>query len=162
MDLYLIRHADALPQGPDARSDDGRPLSDKGREQCAALAKCLQARGIALDHLYTSPLLRARQTAEALQEQSTGTRPELVVSEALALDAKSKKVKHFFLTVEGESVGLIGHQPDLARWVAWLIGSKKADVTLAKSGFAKIVCADGPGKGHGVLTLLVSPAWYAC
>src|SRR5262245_19123710 len=67
VDLYLIRHADALALGERGiTNDEERPLSEKGEAQSDAVAKALAQRGIVLDKLYTSPLLRARQTAEIM------------------------------------------------------------------------------------------------
>ena len=57
-------------------------------------------------------------------------------------------------------MALIGHQPDLGELIGWLIGGKKASIGLAKAGVARIECPEGPGKGAGVLTRVVSPAWY--
>jgi hypothetical protein len=50
--------------------------------------------------------------------------------------------------------------PHLGELAAWLIGSKKAQVELAKSGVACLRCGDAPGKGMAVLQWLVTPAWY--
>ena len=67
MELYLIRHADALALGERGISEDAeRPLSEKGEDQARAAAAALRKRGIELDRLYTSPLLRAHQTADIL------------------------------------------------------------------------------------------------
>src|SRR5262249_17415911 len=82
--LYLNRHGEATPLGPDIAADDARPLTDKGKAQAAALAQALQRAGVTLDRLITSPLLRARQTAEGILEHWNGTKPELLVSQALA------------------------------------------------------------------------------
>jgi phosphoserine phosphatase len=67
VDLYLIRHADALALGERGiTSDEERPLSEVGERQADAAARALQSRGILFDRLFTSPLVRARQTAEIL------------------------------------------------------------------------------------------------
>jgi phosphohistidine phosphatase SixA len=54
----------------------------------------------------------------------------------------------------------VGHQPDLGEWTAWLIGSKKAHIDLAKAGVAFLACPDGTRKGGGSLVWLVTPDWY--
>ena len=67
MDIYLIRHADALPLGERGITDDAeRPLSDKGETQSKTLAKALHRCGIKFDHLFASPLVRAQQTADLM------------------------------------------------------------------------------------------------
>lgn len=161
MDIYLIRHADALPLGERGiTADEERPLSDKGEEQARAVGKVFQKRGIVLDRLYTSPLLRARQTAEGLLQ--TWARPEVQLQEssALAPGAKPRKLARFLLKQEGEKVGLVGHMPHLAVVTGWLIGDKDVQLDFAKAGIAYIRCGEAPGKGLGVLEWLVTPEWY--
>ncbi len=59
MDLYLIRHADAVPLGEQGITDDAhRPLSAKGIIQTIALAASLGRMGVRLDKIVSSPLLR--------------------------------------------------------------------------------------------------------
>lgn len=65
--LFLIRHARTAAYGRVLTGrDDGVPLDPQGRKQSMALAERL--RHVRLDALYSSPQLRARQTAEALSE----------------------------------------------------------------------------------------------
>src|SRR5436190_2456998 len=69
MKLFLVRHADATPGNP----DELRPLSEEGREQARELGEQLRRDGIAPEILLTSPLLRARQTGEALARATGST-----------------------------------------------------------------------------------------
>ena len=65
MDLYLIRHADALALGERGITEDAaRPLSAKGESQAQRVGAVLRRKGIVLDKLVTSPLVRARQTTD--------------------------------------------------------------------------------------------------
>jgi len=160
MELYLIRHADAEPLAPPIDTDEERPLTPAGLEQCRALADALLRAGVQFDRLYTSPLLRARQTADELLRRWTGPTPELIVADALGTASKPKTKKRFLLTLDGQVTGLIGHQPDLSETVGWLIGGKKAEIRMAKAGVARVDCVEGPGKGAGVLKWLVGPEWY--
>ena len=73
MELYLIRHADALALGERGITDDAeRPLSEQGENQCRTLAHGLLQKGITLDGLVASPLVRAKQTADLLVAQLVG------------------------------------------------------------------------------------------
>lgn len=67
-EIYLIRHADALPDVEELRPGDydAQALSALGRQQAGALAARL--RDLRFDALYSSPLLRTRQTAAPLAE----------------------------------------------------------------------------------------------
>lgn len=157
MNLYLIRHADALPLGKEG--DAARPLSDKGDKQVRLIAGALQRRGIALDAVATSPLLRAQQTAEGLIEQWATPTPQLAMCDDLLPNGKRKKLAGYLLDLKKHNVALVGHEPDLGLLAAWLMGSKKARIDFAKAGVACISCENEPGKGAGVLKWLVTPEW---
>ena len=160
MNLYLIRHAEAadLEEG-DTRDDAERPLTDAGKAQCAALAAALRARRVELNQVVSSPLLRARQTADALLEGWPAPVPEQLTCNALGPGGRAKKITRFLLGLSGENVALVGHMPDLAEYAGWLIGAKKAQIDLAKAGVALIRFDGLPSKGDGTLEWLVTPEW---
>jgi phosphohistidine phosphatase len=162
MDLYIIRHAEAQPLGERTISADAdRPLTEAGKAQARLLAQTLQRLGVKLDVLLTSPLLRARQTAEEMLSSWKAPVPELQVTDELAPGGKRKGLSRFLRELEKEAVGLVGHQPDLGLYAAWLIGSKKIGIDLDKTGTACIQCPKGPRKRRGTLIWLVTPAWLA-
>ena len=161
VELYLIRHADALALGERGiTNDQDRPLSEKGETQAEAVAKALKAKGIVLDRLYTSPLVRARQTGENILR--VWSRPELALEtcDELMPDSKHRKLSKFLLKSGGEKIGLVGHMPHLGEYAAWLLGAKDAQIDLAKAGVALIQCGELPAKGLGELQWLVTPEWY--
>jgi phosphohistidine phosphatase len=164
MEYYLIRHADAQPLGEGGIQDDAdRPLTEAGQKQCAALAQALARRGVRFDQVVTSPLLRSRQTAEALLQQlqeGPTPPPPLHLCDYLAPGGKRRKLTRFLRGLQGESLALVGHMPDLALYAAWLIGSKKAQIDIAKAGVVAVHFEGRPDKGQGVLTALVGPPWY--
>ena len=160
MNLYLIRHADAVPREAWGDQDDAdRPLTDAGKSQCAALATALLARGVSLNHVVSSPTLRTRQTAETMLEHWPAPAPEQLTCKALAPDGRPKKITRFLLGLSGENVAVVGHMPDLAHYAGWLVGAKKAQVDIAKSGVAFIRFDGSPDKGEGSLVWLITPEW---
>jgi phosphohistidine phosphatase len=160
MDLYVIRHADALPLGQaGVTEDEERPLSETGKAQSRALAVALRKLGVRLRLLLTSPAVRARQTAEEMAAVWGGEGPTLQVCDALTMGIRTRKLANAIGDLTGEPVGLVGHQPDLSQFAAWLIGSRKAQVDFAKGGVARIRCPEGPFKGGGMLTWLLTPEW---
>jgi len=156
----LIRHADEAPLGEGGVTEDAdRPLTKKGQEQARRLASGFHAKGIRLGMVLTSPLLRARQTAERMLQEWTNPVPELRVCQELAPEGKRRKLSRFLRELGSDQVALVGHEPDLGKYVAWLIGSKKAQLDLAKGGVAHVICEQEPGKGKGTLAWLVTPEW---
>src|SRR5437879_1652525 len=117
MELYLIRHADALALGEkNIQTDADRPLSAEGEQQAKAVAGGLQRKGVALQLILTSPLLRARQTAEGIRKAWSGTPPEIKVCEELAPGKKPRKLARMLKDLEHQPVALVGHEPDLSTW----------------------------------------------
>jgi phosphohistidine phosphatase len=160
MDLYLIRHADALMLGERGITEDSeRPLSEDGEAQSRFLSSVLQRRVGQLDAIFTSPLRRARQTGELIIHDWPGA-PELQNCNHLALGGRRRSLTKSLRQSGGTAIALIGHQPDLARFAGWLIGCKKAQIDLAKAGVALVQCPTRPGKGEGTLAWLVTPEWF--
>jgi phosphohistidine phosphatase len=159
MDLYLIRHAEAVQREDSGTDDEARPLTPAGEEQARAVGHGLRRRGVRLNLLVTSPLLRARQTAEGLLLDWPEPAPELQVSDELAPNARRKKLAKFLMAQEAEAIGLVGHMPDLGEFAAWLLGSKKVHLGLAKAGVALVRCDGSPIKGNGSLIWMVTPEW---
>lgn len=160
MELYVIRHADAKPLDGNLTEDADRPLTDTGIAQSKALAQCLQKLGVHLEVVLTSPLLRARQTAEEMLRNWSNPKPPLEVAEELVDAGKRKKLVQLLREVGKESVAIIGHQPDLSVFTAWLTGSRKARLDLSKAGAALVHCTDEPERGAGTLIWLVTPQWF--
>jgi phosphohistidine phosphatase len=162
MQLYVIRHAEAVDVGTNGvESDAERPLTEKGQEQCRVVGQALWRAGVRLEALLTSPLVRARQTAEELVKQWPDNCPDPTDCEELAPGQRKRKLLRELLALGGNAVGIVGHNPDLSELVGWLLGEKEAGINLTKGGVARIDFDGPPNKGTGVLVWLVTPAWCA-
>jgi len=115
--LYLVRHA----QAADGEPDELRPLTAEGRRAARELGERLAADGVRPDAVLTSPLLRARQTGAELA-RAAGIEPE--PDERLAPGATADDVKAA-AAGRGESVVVVGHQPDCGRIAAALTGGEE-------------------------------------
>jgi phosphohistidine phosphatase len=119
MNLYLVRHGDAVPE-EDAGSDRDRWLSPRGREQTRALARLLREQGVAPDLIVTSPLPRAVQTGELL----AGALDYLGVLEArrfLEPGAQPEVAARALLACGGD-VLVVSHEPAISALTARLLG----------------------------------------
>jgi phosphohistidine phosphatase len=132
--LFLIRHADAESGDP----DELRRLSPEGREQARALGKRLADEGVRPNALLTSPLLRARETGEALAEALACTSEP---SDALAPGASAATVQSA-IEGRGETVVVVGHQPDCGQ-----IAAELGDGTELRFPPAGVVELHLPGPG---------------
>ena len=155
MELYLIRHAEAAPE---AATDMARELTDRGREQARRLAAAFQRLGVRFDAVVTSPYIRAMQTTEEMLAHWPGPKPEFHTFDEIGFEDRPKKIVKYLRKLAKPAVAIVGHQPGLTRFAAWLIGSKKARLDLDKAGIARIRF-EAPGKGKGVLEWLIAPDW---
>jgi phosphohistidine phosphatase len=109
--LVLIRHADAAPGSP----DELRALTPEGHEQSRRLGEQLRADGIEPDAVLSSPLLRARETAGDLGFGAPEPLDELAPG-ATADDVRAA------VADRGETVVVVGHQPDCGQIAAAMSG----------------------------------------
>ena len=114
MRLFIVRHAEAALGEP----DDLRPLTEAGREHARLLGQRFAEDGIQPDAVLSSPLLRARETAAEIAK-AVGV--EVEADERLAPGAEPEDVRAAALG-RGETVVVVGHQPDCGRTVATLSG----------------------------------------
>ncbi len=129
MKLYFLRHANADTK---AATDDERPLSEKGIAQAKRAGRFCREKGILPEIILSSPLVRARETAENYVSENPGGLLEFV--EFLAsgmrpedgLDALKDYAKF-------ESVMIVGHEPDFSVLAAHLLGlPDNANITIRK------------------------------
>jgi phosphohistidine phosphatase len=123
MQVYLVRHAKADPGEP----DELRPLNDEGQGQAWKLGERLKDEGIHPDVVLSSPLLRARQTADALA-RATGA--EMETDQRLAPGATAADVREA-VAGRGERIVVVGHQPDCGRIAAALTGGAEPSFPAA-------------------------------
>ena len=111
--VYIVRHGEAAPGSP----DELRPLTEEGKRQSRALGERLAAEG-RLTAVRTSPLLRARETGEAIA-RAAGVESE--PDDRLAPGATAEQVRAVAADTGGR-VAIVGHQPDCGRIAAELSG----------------------------------------
>lgn len=140
IELYLIRHGIAGERGTYA-NDDERPLTDEGRSKTKRVAKQLYELGIRFDLLQTSPLVRARQTAEILQ--AVGLSNSLEESGYLAPGGDLSSWARGLPQWQGkgiEKLAIVGHEPDLGEWAEQLIwGEVQHRLIVKKAGIIGVL-----------------------
>src|SRR6185503_19145857 len=65
-ELYLVRHAIAAERGEEWPDDTKRPLTERGIQRFREAAAGLKGLEVRIDEIFTSPLVRAKQTADLL------------------------------------------------------------------------------------------------
>jgi phosphohistidine phosphatase len=147
MDLILWRHADAEEGTPDL----ARKLTAKGHRQAEHVAAWLLQRLPSKFALFASPAVRADQTARAL-------RVAFKTAQELAPGATVANILHAADWPERKgAVVIVGHQPDLGRAAAYLVGAKGADFSIKKGGLWWLSNRVRDGESGVVVRAVVAP-----
>ncbi len=160
MFILLVRHAKAETRsllGLGAKSEARRPLTDAGRKRMRRAAKALHRLVPAVDVIASSPLTRARETAEIL----AGRYNAMAVVDLMPLSpGGSEKELLDWLREQRQDavVVLVGHEPDLGLLASWLLTGKKSAFTPLRKGAASFIRFDEvPAAGDGVLEWMLTP-----
>ncbi len=152
MDLILLRHGKAEDTSLDG--DFSRALVEKGRKQARQAAKLLQSAGVLPDIVLTSPLLRARQTAEEFCE--TAGIPGPVIQGWLACGmAPDAAIRELAAFRDFKRVAIVGHEPDFSQLIEWILGTVECSIEMKKGALACLRLA--PPSRHGSLVYLIPP-----
>jgi len=144
MRLLILRHAPAAPPATPDTGDDDRPLTRRGRKRFKKAARGLAEILPAPDLLLTSPLLRARETAKI-----AGKVWKLTPAEEPLLAGGSPEALLAAVTGHpaGSVVAVVGHEPDMSRLLAHVLGGIGERMPFRKGGAALVELADGAGEG---------------
>jgi phosphohistidine phosphatase len=135
--------------------DDERPLTSKGRKQFRQAARGLAAVVKRPDALLTSPLPRARQTAELAAKAWGKVKP----SDTPALAGGTFESLAIALAAFGkdDTVAVVGHEPDLSELLARLLGTPHGDRLTFRKGGVALVDVPGPLQDGGSLVWYLTP-----
>jgi phosphohistidine phosphatase len=144
--LWLLRHGEAVPH--DSGPDEQRELTDRGRAQSRAAGRALTALEVEVHLCFTSPKVRARQTAELACAE---LRVDPIDEDALA-EGFDGRAALALMRAAGpdQRVLVVGHEPDFSQAVYDLTGGR---VDFKKGGVAGIRL-DG---SRGELIVLLRP-----
>ncbi|UCH27723.1 MAG: histidine phosphatase family protein [Trueperaceae bacterium] len=155
--LYLIRHAQADERGPRYPDDSLRPLIKKGHRQAEVLAAAFETLELPLDRLFSSPYLRALETARPL-EGAVQNQRRLDTLQPLAssdygelLSALSRQIGP-----GDNAVACVGHEPYLSELTSLLLTGDpyRLDTRFRKAATVILQgpIAAGAMELHGMLT----------
>jgi phosphohistidine phosphatase len=155
-ELYLVRHAVAAERGDDWPDDTKRPLTTKGVSRFREVVQGLVWLGVGLDEIYSSPLVRAKQTADLLSEGLKERTAVRVVDELSPGHEPSSALAELGKRIKRRRVALVGHEPDLGELAAALIGTPRA-LPFRKGGVCRIDVDRVGASAHGSLIWFLPP-----
>jgi phosphohistidine phosphatase len=149
-EIYLIRHGLAENRNEAWPDDTKRPLTERGMSRLRKSARGLAKVGVSFDVILTSPLVRAKQTAEIVAAEFD-PRPHIVSTESLSpgatyqalvadLEKQSRRTK----------IALVGHEPGIGELAARLAGSRQP-IEFKKGAVCRIDVDALPPTGPGLL-----------
>ncbi|MCX8090341.1 MAG: phosphohistidine phosphatase SixA [Verrucomicrobiae bacterium] len=160
MKLYLLRHGEAVERGDPRYPDDAaRPLTARGHKRTRQLANALERWGVSFDVILSSPLIRARQTAEIVARRLK-LEKRLRLTEALSPEgAYGDLVAQLErLRPRPEAVLLVGHEPHLSGLISLLCtGGPGLAVQLKKGGLCRLEVESLKAGRCATLEWLLSP-----
>jgi phosphohistidine phosphatase len=154
--LYLIRHAIAADRGDSYPDDTLRPLTREGIQRWKRQVRGLQALGLEIDLVLTSPLARAKQTAEILAA-GLFDRPAVETLETLSPGASTAAtLQSLHAHEKARHVALVGHEPEIGALAARLLGAK-GTVPFKKGAVCRIDVDGFPPSTAGTLCWFLPP-----
>ena len=136
--LYLVRHATAQDRALGV-PDFSRHLIEKGLKQTEKLAAFCLKQQLKPQLLLTSPVLRAEQTANLLQQLALWPAVQNQAWLTLETDAQQQMAAVMALVKQGiESVCCVGHEPDISALLALLLGTEASHFHIKKASITAL------------------------
>jgi len=137
MNLLLLRHADALPGHDDA----ARPLSDRGEDEAKRVGRFLDKIGFEIDLAYSSPLIRARETAEIVVKKcGKPGRGSVELSDALLNETSFTAFGRWLKTLPvSGNILLVGHDPSISERLCKLLKASDSSAFKMRKGAVAIL-----------------------
>jgi len=157
MELFILRHAIAVPRGTLAYPNDDRPLTKDGISKMKEIAKGIARILPHLDAVLSSPLLRARHTAEIAVDALPFDGMIEICEELLP----GSPLQDLYATLSrfrvSQNIMLVGHEPGLGLLASALLGAKGSVIEFKKGGLCCIEVEKFPPAPGALLRWNLSP-----
>jgi phosphohistidine phosphatase len=157
MNLYLVRHAEALPVGSGITRDADRPLSPRGETDAAMMGRVLSRIEPGISAILCSPLTRAVQTG-TLCAAGFDPRPHVKPSDALLPGFRFASLLQELTTIGRDAkVVAIGHQPDLTNFMSYLVADAATEIGMPPGAVARLTLHPTGTHPEAILNWLLTP-----
>lgn len=152
MKIYFLRHGLAGERSEWKHDDAARPLTDEGIDKMKRIAATLAALDLGLGVIVTSPLVRAKQTAEIVAQTLN---LKLIEDARLAPGFNVEQLHALLLDhPDAEALMVVGHEPDFSDTISALIGGGR--IVCKKGGLALVELPNAQSR-KGELVWLIPP-----
>jgi phosphohistidine phosphatase len=158
MKIYLVRHGIATERiGGAILNDAMRPLTDEGRAETKDVANGLKRLGLKPEFFVSSPLVRAKQTAEICAE-ILAKDAQIKITDALAPAGNVRQLFKFLRDLGAfEEAMLFGHEPDIGMLAASLLDASDLQIPFKKAAVCRVDVYDLPPSTPGTLKWFITP-----
>ena len=159
MKIYLVRHATA---SHDAPTDEERQLTKEGHDEAGLAGRALHALGVHPEHIFSSPLIRALQTADSLAHSLHLGKKVKVLKELINDHSTAALARALHPFYKDSELVLVGHEPSLSEHLAAFLGVRRVESFPLGKGSIACVELHGLEHGHGKLLWLVRQKQLRC
>ena len=154
MKVYFLRHGIAVDAEDFDGDDFDRPLTKEGKDRIGREAKTLAKIGLNVDAIFTSPLVRAKQTARIVAE-ALDLEKRLVEDPRVDPGFNAGRLSEILRDrADAAAIMLVGHEPSMSSTIGEIVG--RARIDLKKGGLACVDLSD-PCAQTGTLQWLLAP-----
>jgi phosphohistidine phosphatase len=167
LDLFILRHGYAGKRLPDPVKDIQRQLTGSGKKEVVQVAKSLKRLKVQFNYIFSSPWVRAFQTAKIIASEY-----KLIEQIEQYEELKPNGDKDFIynklkkLNIDS-AILIVGHQPYLSNMISDIISNNnnmdkshnenRINIVLKKAGLSKINITSTVPKLKGELSWLLTP-----
>lgn len=155
MQLWLVRHAVAAEQGEFDGPDAERPLTPKGRRRFREFCDWLTGQTAMPRTIFSSPLVRAAQTAAILAKSAGLKKADVISTDLLSPGVDAQRLAQFVRGQTAECLALVGHEPDMSRVLGEFVD--RGAFRFGKGFVAAVEFDSAPEVGTGRLCWFVGP-----
>jgi len=155
MFLLLLRHGIAAPLGGKVTRDEDRPLTTEGARRFRQVAAALVRLAPKPRAILTSPLLRARQTAEIAAEGWGDLCPEVLPALRTGDPRGLRKALGRFS--DDDTVLLVGHEDWISELAAHLLGGQSGRAFRFRKGGVALIELESAEATRGTLIWFIPP-----
>jgi phosphohistidine phosphatase SixA len=157
MEIFILRHGDANSDSKKITDDSKRSLTEAGIKEIENVCRFFEEFDIKIDHIFSSPLKRAKQTAQIIlkDQRAKMTEIEELKPEGNPDDTCKKIIKQ-----NHSSILVVGHNPLLVDIINHITSSQKqiaSNISLKTGGLAKIKITSVEPRLTGHLEWLLAP-----
>ncbi|GKS66841.1 phosphohistidine phosphatase SixA [Nitrosarchaeum sp.] len=156
MELYIIRHGKA--EEISISSDAKRRLTKTGIQELEYISKALKNFDIQVDYVFSSPLIRAKETAEIVAKQLLVKKKKIITWDELKPESDVLDIHKKFLKLSPDAkILLVGHEPHLTNLISSIISQCNVTMSLKKGGFVSMSITSSKSRITGTLRSILTP-----